>query len=144
MRGEDDAEDDRTRPGRGEVVSYIPAMKQHCLDISPHGGWHFDPKNAVSRLYDSRVDIVDVFSSVDRAVAVEPSRVFDIFELSQERIHNAKTSYSGLQGTYSVRQGAYSKGHGFMRLWTVHLTDTLSTATDIDDVSLISEKFRWV
>ncbi|DAA78265.1 TPA_exp: Uncharacterized protein A8136_4241 [Trichophyton benhamiae CBS 112371] len=113
-------------------------MKQHCLDISPHGGWHFDPKNAVSRLYDSRVDIVDVFSSVDRAVAVEPSRVFDIFELSQERIHNAKTSYSGLQGT--MKNGGYGAETG----------DTLSKAQHLSHkqapyrLCLISEKFRWV
>ncbi|EFE44809.1 hypothetical protein TRV_00410 [Trichophyton verrucosum HKI 0517] len=116
MRGEEDAEDDCNRPDIEEVVSHIPAMKQHCLDISPHGGWHFDPKNAVSHLYDSRVDIVDVFSSVDRVVAVEPSRVFDIFKLNQERIHNAKTSYSGLQGT--MKNGGYGAETG----------DTLSKA----------------
>lgn len=113
MEDEDDAEDDCNRSGIEELVSYIPAMKQHCLNMSPRGGWHLDAKNAVSRLYGNRVDIVDIISSVDGAVVVEPSRVFDIFKLDQERIHGAKTSCSGLQGTYSVRQGAYFKGHIF-------------------------------
>lgn len=110
MRGEDDAEDDCTRPGRGEVVSYIPAMKQYCLDISPHGGWHFDPKNAVSRLYDSRVDIVDVFSSVDRAVAVEPSRVFDISSLARNVFIMPRPRIAACRGRIQCDRGRIPRG----------------------------------